>query len=352
MHFLCDQEFFIVDNNMKEVYYMDFAKMPKVELHCHLDGSVRPETIIDIAQKEGIDIPSCDIKIIKNMMIAPSECSSLNEYLERFKLPIKIMQSKESLRRISFELLEDSAMENIKYIEVRFAPLLHIEKGLTIEEIIESVLSGIRDAEKLYDIKGNLILSCLKNMPVSTVYDVVEAGRKFLGRGVVAIDLCACEEQGFSKGFIEPISLAREYGYRVTIHAGETGIGENVLEAVEMLGAERIGHGVAIKDCGKAYHIVKEKTVTLEICPTSNVQTKAVDSLNNHPLFDFHNDGVKITINTDNRTVSDTTLTNEYDIVLDQFGITDEDYKKIYYNSVHASFASMETKKWLIQYME
>lgn len=331
---------------------MNLIKLPKIELHCHLDGSVRPETIIDIAQKEEITIPSCDIQLIKDMMIAPLECNSLDEYLERFKLPITIMQSKESLRRVTYELLEDAAKENIKYIEVRFAPLLHIKKGLIIEEIIESVLSGIKDAEKLYDIKGNLILSCLKNMPVSTVFDVVEAGRQFLGKGVVAIDLCASEEEGFSKRFVKPISLARKYGYRVTIHAGETGIGKNVLEAVEILGAERIGHGVAIKDCEEAYNTVHNKDVTLEMCPTSNVQTKAVDSISSHPIFDFHKAGIKVTINTDNRTVSDTTLSNEYNVVLNEFDMTHEDYKQFYYNSVDASFADSETKRRLTKYME
>lgn len=331
---------------------MNFLKLPKIELHCHLDGSVRPETIIDIAQKEEIDIPSYDIQLIKNMMIAPFECASLDEYLERFELPITIMQSKASIKRIAFELLEDAAQENIKYIEIRFAPLLHNKKGLTIEEIIVSVLDGIKDAEKLYDIKGNLILSCLRNMPVSTVFDVVEAGRPFIGKGVVAIDLCASEEEGFSKRFIEPISLAKKYGYGVTIHAGETGIGKNILEAVDMLGAERIGHGVAMRGCIEVYNAVKNKKVVLEMCPTSNVQTKAVDSFRDHPIYDFHKDGIKVTINTDNRTVSNTTLSNEYNVVLNEFNITYEDYKQLYYNSVEASFTDTLTKKSLRKYLE
>ena len=146
-------------------------------------------------------------------------------------------------------------------------------------------------------------------MSVDSAFEVVEKGKKFLGKGVVAIDLCASEEEGFCGKFVEPIALARQYGYRVTIHAGETGIGKNVLEAVELLGAERIGHGVFIKDCLEAYNIVKEKRVVLEMCPTSNVQTKAVNSFSEHPIYDFHKDGIKVTVNTDNRTVSDTNMT-------------------------------------------
>lgn len=330
---------------------MNLLNLPKIELHCHLDGSVRPETIIDIARKEGVNIPSYDVEVIKNMVTAPIECTSLNEYLERFKLPISVMQSKESLRRIAYELLEDSAKENIKYIEIRYAPLLHIEKGLTIEEIIESVLKGIKEAEEKFDIKGNLILSCLKTMPVESIFDVIEAGRKFLGKGVVAVDLAGAEEPGFSHRFIEPISLAKKYGYRITIHAGENGVGKNVLEAVELLGAERIGHGVFIKDCSEAYSLVKNKGVVLEICPTSNVQTKAVADIKDHPVYNFHKDGIKVTLNTDNRTVSGIDLSGEYNLVAKNFGLTYEDYKQIYNNSVDAAFCDLETKEALRKYL-
>lgn len=331
---------------------MNLSALPKIELHCHLDGSVRPETIIDIAKNENISIPTYDIEQIKSMLIAPEECQSLDEYLERFVIPLSVMQSKDSLRRIAYELLEDSAKENVKYIEVRFAPVLHLEKGLSVEEVIESVLSGIKEAEEKFDIKGNLILSCLRNMSVDTAFDVVEKGKKFLGKGVVAVDLASSEDEGFCERFIQPIALARKYGYRVTIHAGETGVGKNVLEAIELLGAERIGHGVYIKNCAEAYRVVKDKGIALEMCPKSNVQTKAVGTLGEHPIYDFHRDGIKVTINTDNRTVSDTTMSNECNIVYAEFHITYEDYKQIYYNSVDASFADEETKKKLRKYME
>jgi adenosine deaminase len=330
---------------------MKFENLPKIELHCHLDGSVRPETIIDIAKEEGISIPYYDTENIRKEVTAPSECKSLDEYLKRFEIPILVMQSKDSLRRITFELLEDSAKENVKYIEVRFAPLLHVKKGLTLEEVIESVISGIRDAEEKYDIKGNVILSCMRFMTADKAFEVVEAGRKYLSKGVVAIDLCGSEGEGFCQKFIEPIAIAREYGYRVTIHAGETGIGKNVLEAVELLGAERIGHGVFIKDCAKAYCIVKDKGITLEMCPTSNIQTKAIDTFKNHPIYDFYNDGIRVTVNTDNRTVSDTNMTKECDILLREFSITFEEYKQIYLNSVDAAFVDLKTKEWLRKYI-
>ncbi|PAQ15534.1 adenosine deaminase [Bacillaceae bacterium SAOS 7] len=331
---------------------MNFAALPKIELHCHLDGSLRPETIIDIAKGENINIPSYDIEEIQKEITAPLECESLDEYLEKFSIPNLVMQSQESLRRISFELFEDAAKENVKYMEVRFAPLLHTQKGLGVEEIVQSVLNGMKEAEDKYDIKGNLILSCMRTMSVESAFEVVERGATFLKKGVVAIDLCASEEEGFCEKFIEPIKLAKEYGYRVTIHAGETGIGKNVLEAIKLLGAERIGHGVFIKDCDEAYRIVKEQQVVLEMCPTSNVQTKAVSNYHEHPIYHFHQDGIKVTINTDNRTVSATNMENECHIVFKEFNISFEDYKQIYFNSVEASFADLETKNMLKKYIK
>lgn len=331
---------------------MDFLALPKIELHCHLDGSLRPETIIDIALKEGIQLSSYNREELQKELIAPLECNSLDDYLKRFSLPNLVMQSKENLRRITFELFEDAAKENVKYMEVRFAPLLHVFKGLDVEEIIQAVLEGMEAAVKEFDIRGNIILSCMRTMPVESAFEVIEKGRKYLGKGVVAIDLCASEEEGFCSGFIEPIALARNYGYRVTIHAGETGSGKNVLEAIELLGAERIGHGVFIQDYEEAYNIVKERQVVLEMCPTSNVQTKAVSHYHEHPIYQFHNDGIKVTINTDNRTVSDTTMTKECLLVDSEFILTEEDYRQIYLNSVEASFADKETKEWCLSWLE
>ncbi|MEW8960408.1 MULTISPECIES: adenosine deaminase [Paraclostridium] len=331
---------------------MNFEKLPKIELHCHLDGSVRPSTIIELANMKNIDIPSKNIDEIKNMMVAPKDCKSLDEYLKRFELPGLIMQDEDSLERIAFELMEDASKENIVYIEIRFAPLLHINKGLNTKQVIESVLKGIKRAESIYDIKGNLILSCMRTMSVESSYDVIEAGKEYLNNGVVAVDLCSSENEQFCEKFEEPISLARRYGYRITIHAGETGIGENVYDAITLLKAERIGHGVFIKDCEKAYNLVKENNVTLEMCPTSNLQTKAIKNIENYPLNNFHKDGIKVSLNTDNRTVSDIDLTNEYNIIFNNFEMSEDDYKTIYLNSVEASFADENTKNKLRNYIK
>lgn len=321
--------------------------LPKIELHCHLDGSLRPSTVMELALINNIELPSHDLNELKNYLTVPDNCPSLDDYLKRFDLPIAVLQWEDTLERGAFELMEDAANDGVKYIEIRFAPLFHTKKGLSIEKVVQSVIRGMRIAEKLFDIKGNIILSFLKFMPAETIYDVVDKCQPYIGKGVVAVDLAGGEDEHFAHGFVEAMSYAKSLGYHVTIHAGETGFGVNVLESIEMLGAERIGHGVNIRDHKEAYDKVKTLNITLEMCPTSNVQTKAVGHISDHPAHDFLKDGLPVTISTDNRTVSNTSMTEEFERCSRALNFSQELYKEIYLNSVEAAFASDETKKWL-----
>lgn len=327
---------------------MDYKALPKIDLHCHLDGSVRIDTIRDLAKVQGIEIP----ENLKGELIAPETCQSLDEYLLRFDLPVRLMQTQENLERIAFELYEDAALENVKYLEVRFGPLLHVLEGLSIQEVLESVLKGMNRAISQYDIQGGIIISVLRTMQKSRIYELIDVASEYLDQGIVAIDLAASEVAGFCHEFVDHIAYARDKGFRVTIHAGETGIGQNVTDAIELLKAERIGHGIHIKNDEKATNLVKDKAVVLEVCPTSNVQTKAVESLESHPVKDFYDQDLYVSINTDNRTVSDTTMTLEVQKVMETFNFTLEDYKKIYRNSVFKAFTSDEVKGQLITHIE
>ena len=322
-------------------------ELPKIELHCHLDGSLRAETVKDIANKENIKLPTDDINSLKEYLQVTPQCRSLVEYLEKFDLPIEVMQRKENLKRVTYELIEDVASENVKYIEIRFAPMLHMKNGLSIKEVIKSVLEGMNEGCNKLHIKANLILSCMRNMSEEDAILVIEEGREFLNNGVVAIDLCGPEDEGFSKKFEKAIKLAKSYGYNVTIHAGEAASGKNVIEAINMLGAQRIGHGIRINDMKEAYDIVKESKVVLEMCPTSNIQTKAIDSFDKYPFYDFYKNGLNVTLNTDNRTVSNIDLTHELNLIRDKFSISKDEYKDIYLKSVDATFADDKTKEWL-----
>lgn len=331
---------------------MDTIKLPKVELHCHLDGSLRVKTVIELAKKEEIDLSSYDYNYVKNLLTVEANCDSLDEYLKKFDLPNKVLQTKENLRRVAYELLEDAAKENVKYIEVRFAPIFHIKNGLALEEIIESVISGIKDAEKNYDIKGNVIISCIRGLGLDHVYRSINAGEKYIGNGVVAIDLAAEERENFACEYIEAMKIAKEKGFRITIHAGETGFGKNVRDAINLLGAERIGHGVYIYNDEEAYKLVKERGVTLEMCPKSNLDTKAVKTYKEHPIYKYHKDGIKVNISTDNRTVSNINLNEETSKVIETFNVNIDEYREIYINSVNSAFCDEETKLMLLSLMK
>ncbi|CAH0525743.1 adenosine deaminase [Vibrio hippocampi] len=329
---------------------MDYQQLAKIELHCHLDGSVRPQTIRDLAEQSGVSVPD-DEQVLLDLLVAPEDCQNLDEYIDCFKLPIQLMQTEEALERISFELYEDAAQENVKYQEVRFAPLLHTRNGLSVEQIIDSVIRGMQRAEQQYDIKGNYILSIVRNMPTDNVKAMLDAGKTWLNNGVVAFDIAGGEQPDFSAKYTEFTRYAAQLGYRLTVHAGEQWYGKNVLDAVTLLGAERIGHGVYIKDHQAAYDMVKQQAVALEVCPTSNVNTKCIESLPQHPIADFYHDGVVVTINTDNRTVSNTTMTDEVRKVMETFDLTIDDYYAIYRHSVGNAFASDSVKQHLLSYI-
>lgn len=324
--------------------------LPKIELHCHLDGSVRIETIIDIARKENIEIPCYDYEKLKDKVTVKDTCSNLNDYLEKFDIANSVMQTKESLERITYELLEDASIENIKYMEIRFAPQLHTKNNLTYKEIVKSVINGIKKAEKEFEIKANIIISLMRNLSVESAFEVIKECKEFLGKGVVAVDLVSVEYEGFSNDFIDVIKKAKEYGYNITIHAGEQGSYKNVIDAINLLGAKRIGHGVKIENNKEAIELVKKNNVLLEMCPTSNIQTKNATDFKSYPFYKFFKDGISVSLNTDNRTVSDINLTNEIESI---FGndINLEDYKKIYKNTIKHCFCDEQTKKWLKEFI-
>lgn len=322
----------------------DFINVPKIELHCHIDGSIRPETILELAQKDGIEVPTTDIDEFRNFAKAPKNCSSLKEYLKRFDLPIAVMQSKKNIFRVVSEVLEDASSENVKYIELRFAPLYHMQKGLSFDEVIESVLEAMTFAKEKFDIESNLILSCLRHEPVEKSIEVVEKGKKFLGKGVVAVDLAGNEHDFPPELHKEAFDLAKKYGYNITIHAGETGIAKNIQKSVELLHATRIGHGVFAYKDQEVYDMLKAKNIYLEMCPTSNVQTKAVESYESHPIKNYFEDNILVTLSTDNRTVSDVTMTFECEMLGSKLNMTENQLIDIYNYSVDACFASEEVK--------
>lgn len=321
--------------------------LPKVELHLHLDGSVREETIWELLKFQGETTEYKTFEEFSKVLSIDGKCDSLKEYLNAFDYPIMVMQTKENLTRIAKELIEDLSNEGVIYAEIRFAPYFHTQKGLTIDEVIEAVLNGIKEGESKYGVKSNLILCAMRGFPLKDNINLVKTGVKFLGKGVVAMDLAGNEHDYPPEESKEVFDLAKSLGYHITIHAGETGREENIIKSIEITHAERIGHGMYAYKNSDIYRILKEKNITLELCPTSNLNTNAVDSLEDHPIRKYFDEGISVTVNTDNMTVSKITLEKEMYNLYSFLNFSFEELKELVKNAIDAAFCNNETKDWI-----
>lgn len=321
--------------------------IPKIDLHCHLSGSVRPETILEIALEEGISVPTNEINNFKSFVQVNDDCKSLKEYLTKFDFNLMVMQKAKHIERITYELLQDTAKENVKYIEIRFAPMLHMNQGLSFEEVVEAVIKGKEKGEKEFDIKSNLLLICMRHQSPEKSIEVVEKGAEYIDRGVVGVDLAGNEHDFKPTIHEEAFKLAKEKGLHRTVHAGETGIPENIIISVEKLFAERIGHGVYAYQNEKVLEYVKKNKIPLEQCLTSNVQTKAVSNFVSHPIKTYLDQNIVVTVNTDNMTVSNTNLHKEYERLIEYQNFNFDDIKKVLLNSVEVAFIEKSEKEKL-----
>lgn len=310
--------------------------MPKVELHLHLDGSLNTK---DIQDKYKLTDEQ-----IKDKMIADEKCKDLNDYLKKFDYPISIMQTKESIQNIVIALLTYLKSQNVIYVEVRFAPQFHTRRGLTQDEVVNFVVN----AAKKVDIKCNFILCLMRGENNNNEnYETVRVAKKYLGRGVCAVDLAGAEAIFKTKEYKEIFEYVKEEELPFTIHAGEADGPESIKSAISF-GAKRIGHGVRVMEDEALLEKVIKKGITLEVCPTSNIQTCICGDYASHPIVELYKSGVKTTINTDNMTVSNTTLENEYINLLENTELEYEDLVKMNINSINAAFITEEEKVVLI----
>lgn len=329
--------------------------LPKIDLHCHLDGSLSETTIRKLAQNSGILLPNQSQALIQ-MLSAPRDCDSLAAYLQCFDLPVSCLQTKENLYEAAKRVILEAAGEGVIYIEVRFAPLRHTEGGLSTADVIESVVSGADDGVSAVRAMGKMmaagVIVCgMRHMPVSENVEMLRTAYDFWKHGVCGVDI-AGGEVGFPPMVQKELfDLANDMGMPITIHAGECHSVSNVIDAVH-LGAKRIGHGIALCQDAKARQWIKGQGVVLEMCPTSNLQTKAVDAWENYPFRMFMDDGLKVTVNTDNRMVSGTTMVKEMAQLREHCGLTDEEEEIILRNSIDAAFAADEVKAQLLRWVK
>jgi adenosine deaminase len=315
-----------------------FQSLPKADLHVHLDGSLRLATIVDLAREENVELPSYEPAELRRIMHLGENCGSLAEYLKAFDVTLKVMQTESSLFRIAYELGEDAASENVRYMEVRYAPMLHTQRGLKLTRVIEAVLAGLKAARDKFGIESNVIVCGIRNVSPASSLEMAEIAVAYKGRGVVGFDLAGAEYDHPAKHHRAAFQLVRDNNINVTIHAGEAYGPESIAQAIHVCGAHRIGHGCRLREDGDLLHYVNDHRIPLECCPSSNVQTGAVRDLSSHPLKLYFNLGLRVTVNTDNRLVTDTTVSKELWLCHTQMAMSLRDIKSMIMAGFKSSF--------------
>lgn len=323
-------------------------KLPKTDLHVHLDGSVRIPTIIDLAKQQKIALPTMDEQELRNLIVCGDHTVSLDDYLRGFHIVNLVLQSKEGLRRAAYELAEDAAKENVRYMEVRYSPILHTNKGLKLTEISQAVIDGLRQGEREFGIQTGVIICGIRNMDPNTSLKLAELAIAFKNKGVIGFDLAGGEYNHPAKDHKEAFDLALKNNLNITIHAGEAYGPESIHQALHYCGTHRIGHGTRLVEDGDLLNYANDHRIPLEICIKSNLHTKAVASIQSHPI-DFYIDyGLRVTINTDNRTISDTTVTDEYMLAINELGLEYSTVKYVILNGFKSAFLPYKERVRLI----
>jgi adenosine deaminase len=322
-------------------------RLPKAELHCHLDGSLRPETLLELGREYNQPMPRDDADALREYMRV-DDARSLEDYLSRFDVTLSVMQTADALERIAYELAIDAARDGVRYIEVRYAPVLNIAHGLSLGEAVEAPLRGLERAEREGGAMGRVIVCGLRHMSPEISIELARLAVAYKRRGVVGFDLAGGELGNPASPHAPAFAYAREHELACTCHAGEGADASYVREAVHVCGAHRIGHATRLYEDESLTQYVNDRRIALEICLTSNVQTRAVESYREHPLRQYFDRGMNVVLNTDNRLMSGTTLTDEYVHAAHTLDFTFDELCKIALNSFAAAFIPWEARERLI----
>ena len=319
----------------------EVIKIPKILLHIHLDGSVDINLLYEWLKEDGYDLSFDEAK--KKFQV-DKDCKSLNQYLDKFNLPCRLLNSKERLKKACRELFLKLDREGVVYAEVRFAPLKHINDNLNGDSAVDAVVEGMREAFSKTKIRGGIILCCMRDFSFEDNIKTVDLALKYLNKGVVGIDLAGAEAVYKTEDFKDVFKYANKLNIPFTIHAGEAD-GISSIDSAILFGATRIGHGIRAIDSEEEMKKLIDNNILLEICVSSNYQTEVVKD--HHPIEEFIKRGIKVSINTDNDTVSNININSEYKYILDNTNITVEDIRRSNYNAIDFIFADDNTKNEL-----
>jgi adenosine deaminase len=322
--------------------------LPKAELHCHLDGSLRPETMLELAREYGQTMPADDPDILRERMIA-KDAHNLEEYLELFAITLSVMQRAEAIERIAYELAEDAARDGVRYIETRYAPVLHVREGLSLDETVEAAARGLGRAEREHSIVTRVIVCGLRQLDPRISLDLAKLAVAHRERGVVGFDLAGGERGHPAREHAEAFAYARQHDLAVTVHAGEGDGAASVRQAVHVCGAHRLGHATRLIEDDSLTSYVNDRRIALEVCLTSNVQTHAAKSFEAHPVRRYFDRGMNVVLNTDSRLMSGTTLTDEYLVAARYHGFTFDELATIALNGFASAFIPWEDRVRLLE---
>ena len=323
-------------------------RIPKAELHCHLDGSVRPSTLLDLGREYKVKMPRDSADSLREYMLV-SDAKSLEDYLKRFEVTVSVMQTAEAIERIAYELGADAAADGVRYIEVRNAPILNSRGRLEMGEALEAQLKGLERAERDFGIVARSIVCSLRQLPPETSLELAQLAVAYKHRGVVAFDLAGGEAGYPASAHGDAFAYARKHNLAVTIHAGEGDGARSVRDAVHKCGANRLGHATRLIEDPELTQYVNDRRIGLEICLTSNVQTHAAKSYETHPLRNYFDRGMNLTLNTDNRLMSGTTLTDEYLFAAKHLGFSFDELCTLALKGFESAFLPWEQRVHLLK---
>ena len=334
-------------------------KIPKVELHDHLDGGLRPETIIELAKNQSVALPAETPEDLAVWLHRGASRKSLALYLEGFGITIAVMQSAAAIERIARESIEDLAAENVVYAEIRFAPIQHLQQGLNLEKVVEAALNGLEAGSKATGVAYGLILCAMRDQESAVSLEIAELAVAFRERGVIGFDIAGDEFGHPPKRHLDAFQYIRNRNFNITIHAGEAFGPESIWQAIQICGAQRIGHGTRliedmvvhgtrIEKLGSLSHYLRDKRVPFEMCLSSNIQTGAAESFDEHPFNVYYRNGFRVLLCTDNRLMSNTTLSNEIGLAVKHFGLTLRDIEKFTINAMKSAFIHYDERVRII----
>src|SRR5256885_9317372 len=323
--------------------------LPKTDMSCNSDDSLRLGTMLDRAEDQKVKLPADTEEGLAKAMKIGQRHGSLEEYLKGFEITLSVLQTDAALYRTAYELALDAAAENVRVLEVRYSPVLHLSKGLKPTVVVEAVLEGLRKAERETGIKAGVLVCGIRNMSPEVSLRLAELSVAYKGRGVLGFDLAGAEHGNPAKDHQEAFQLILNNNVNCTVHAGEAYGPPSIAQALHYCGAHRIGHGVRLREDGDLLNYVNDHRIPIECCPSSNVQTGAVADIATHPFKFYLDFGIRVTVNTDNRLITNTSMTKELILLVRQFNLTVSDVRNVLIAGFKSAFLTFHDRAQLVR---